>query len=128
VKRVVHSGVSVRDEPDNHGTVVLASTLALVLGIFRPDLLANLLLLTYSGSVQLAPANLLGFLKRVPVGKGPVFAGLIAGELVVVWLTFVDTHLVGTVNVGLVGLGVNVVVLAAAAVVAPRRTSLVEAA
>ncbi|MBE1497042.1 SSS family solute:Na+ symporter [Amycolatopsis lexingtonensis] len=112
----------------NHGTVVLASTLALVLGIFRPDLLANLLLLTYSGSVQLAPANLLGFLKRVPVGKGPVFAGLIAGELVVLWLTFVDKHLVGTVNVGLVGLGVNVVVLALAAVVAPRKTALVEAA
>ncbi|WP_410568385.1 sodium:solute symporter family protein [Amycolatopsis sp. cmx-4-61] len=112
----------------NHGTVVLASTLALVLGIFRPDLLANLLLLTYSGSVQLAPANLLAFLRRVPVGKGPVLAGLVAGELVVLWLTFVDTHLVGTVNVGLVGLGANVVVLAAAAVAAPRRKSLVEAA
>ncbi|MCR6485969.1 sodium:solute symporter family protein [Amycolatopsis sp. OK19-0408] len=101
----------------NHGTVVLASTLALVLGIFRPDLLANLLLLTYSGSVQLAPANLLGFLRRVPVGKVPVFAGLIAGELVVIWLTFVDTHFAGTVNVGLIGLGVNVVVLALAAAV-----------
>ena len=101
----------------NHGTVVLASTLALVLGIFRPDLLANLLLLTYSGSVQLAPANLLGFLRRVPVGKGPVFAGLIAGELVVVSLTFVDTHLAGTVNVGLIGLGVNVVVLGLAVLV-----------
>lgn len=112
----------------NHGTVVLASTLALVLGIFRPDLLANLLLLTYSGSVQLAPANLLGFLRRVPVGKVPVLAGLVAGELVVLWLTFVDTHLVGTVNVSLVGLGANVVVLALTAVVAPRRTALVEAA
>ncbi|WP_406629251.1 sodium:solute symporter [Amycolatopsis sp. WGS_07] len=101
----------------NHGTVVLASALALVLGIFRPDLLANLLLLTYSGSVQLAPANLLGFLKKVPVGKAPVFAGLLAGEVVVIWLTFVDTKLVGTVNVGLVGLAVNVVVLAVAAVI-----------
>jgi len=101
----------------NHGTVVLACALALVLGIYRPDLLANLLLLTYSGSVQLAPANLLGFLKKVPVGKVPVFAGLAAGELVVVWLTFVDTKLAGTVNVGLIGLAVNVVVLAAAALV-----------
>ncbi|MEV7044783.1 sodium:solute symporter family protein [Amycolatopsis sp. NPDC051061] len=112
----------------NHGTVVLASTLALVLGIFRPDLLANLLLLTYSGSVQLAPANLLGFLKRMPVGKGPVLAGLVAGELVVIWLTFVDTHFAGTVNVGLIGLGVNVVVLALAALVVRRQTSPVEAA
>jgi SSS family solute:Na+ symporter len=107
----------------NHGTVVLASTLALVLGIFRPDLLANLLLLTYSGSVQLAPANLLGFLRRVPVGKRPVFAGLIAGELVVVWLTFVDTHLAGTVNVGLIGLAVNVVVLGLAVLVDRRPVS-----
>ncbi|QRP43977.1 sodium:solute symporter [Amycolatopsis sp. FDAARGOS 1241] len=101
----------------NHGTVVLASALALVLGIFRPDLLANLLLLTYSGSVQLAPANLLGFLKKVPVGKGPVLAGLIAGELVVVWLTFFDTKFAGTVNVGLIGLAANVVVLAVATLI-----------
>ncbi len=71
-----------------------------MLGIFRPD----------------RPANLLGFPRRVPPGQGPVPAGLVGGELVVRWLTFVDTPLVGTVNVGL------------AAVVAPRRTSLVEAA
>lgn len=31
--------------------------------------------------------------------------------LVVVYLTFVDTHLVGTVNVGLAGPGTNVIVL-----------------
>jgi SSS family solute:Na+ symporter len=95
----------------NHGTVVLACGLALLLGIFRPDLLANLLLLTYSGSVQLAPAIVLGLTQRVPVGKGPVLAGLLAGEVVVIWLTFVSTDLVGHVNVGLVGLAVNVVVL-----------------
>lgn len=83
----------------NHSMVVLASTVALVLG----------------------------FLRRVPVGKGPVFAGLIAGELVVGRLTFVDTHLAGTVDVGLIGLGVNVVVLTLAAVVR-RQTSSVEAA
>ena len=115
----------------NHGTVVLASTLALVLGIFRPDLLANLLLLTYSGSVQLAPANLLGFLRRVPVGKGPVLAGLVAGEIVVLWLTFVDKNLVGHVNVGLVGLGANIVVLGLSALVertvAPRAIPAEEA-
>ncbi|MCU1683136.1 MAG: sodium:solute symporter family protein [Amycolatopsis sp.] len=101
----------------NHGTVVVACTLALMLGIYRPDLLANLLLLTYSGSVQLAPANALGFLNRVPVGKVPVLLGLIVGEIVVIWLTFVDKTLVGTVNVGLVGLGLNLVVLAVATLV-----------
>jgi SSS family solute:Na+ symporter len=66
--------------------------------------------------VQLAPANLLGFMKKVPVGKGPVFAGLIVGEIVVIWLTFFDTKLAGTINVGLIGLVANVVVLAVAAV------------
>jgi SSS family solute:Na+ symporter len=101
----------------NHGTVVVACALALVPGIFRPDLLANLLLLTFSGSVQLAPANALGILRRVPVGKGSILLGLIAGEVVVIGLTFVDTHLVGHVNAGLVGLMVNLVVLAVAAAI-----------
>ncbi|WP_086848953.1 hypothetical protein [Amycolatopsis kentuckyensis] len=66
------------------GTVVVTSTLALVLGIFRPP----------------APANPLGFPRRVPVGRGLVP----------------------------VGLGVHDVVLAPAAVEAPRPISLVEAA
>ena len=96
----------------NHGTVVAACGLALVLGIVRPDLLANLLLLTYAGSAQLAPANAFGFMKKVPVGKGPILAGLVVGELVVVWLTFVDTSApFGTFNVGLIGLAANLVVI-----------------
>src|SRR5437588_8985152 len=72
----------------NHGTVVAACGLALLLGIFRPDLLANLLLLTYSGTVQLAPGNILGFFRRRMVSKWPVLAGIVAGEVVVIWLTF----------------------------------------
>lgn len=101
----------------NHITVVGACGLALLLGIFRPGLLANLLLLTYSGTVQLAPANGLGFLRRVPVGKVPVLAGIVVGEVVVIWLTFGAPTLFGTFNVGLVGLGANLVVLAVGAVV-----------
>ncbi|MEC3981618.1 hypothetical protein QMK34_40940, partial [Amycolatopsis sp. H20-H5] len=101
----------------NHGTVVIACALALVLGIFRPDLLANLLLLTFSGTVQLAPANALGFLNRRLVTKVPVLCGLVAGEGVVVWLTFVEPGLLGHVNSGLAGLGVNLVVLAVAALI-----------
>jgi solute:Na+ symporter, SSS family len=99
----------------NHGTVVVACALALLLGIYRPDLLANLLLLTYSGTVQLAPANALGLLRRNPAGSAAVLLGLVTGEAVVVWLTFVDKTLVGTVNAGLVGLAANVVVVAAVA-------------
>ncbi|MEU6356607.1 sodium:solute symporter family protein [Streptomyces sp. NPDC047072] len=98
----------------NHGTVVAACALSLLLAIFRPDLLANLLLLTYSGTVQLAPAIALGFLARRPVTKTPVLAGLFVGELVVIWLTFWDKTLAGNVNVGLIGLAANLVVLALA--------------
>jgi solute:Na+ symporter, SSS family len=100
----------------NHGTVVVACGLALLLGIFRPDLLANLLLLTFSGAAQLAPANGLGLLRRRVTGKVPVLLGLVAGEIVVVWLTFGGPS-VGTLNVGIVGLVVNIVVLAVAAAV-----------
>ncbi|WP_327400926.1 sodium:solute symporter family protein [Streptomyces sp. NBC_01288] len=95
----------------NHGTVVAACGLSLLLAIFRPELLANLLLLTYSGTVQLAPAIALGFLTRRPVGKIPILAGLFVGELAVIWLTFWNKDLAGNVNVGLIGLAANLIVL-----------------
>jgi SSS family solute:Na+ symporter len=100
----------------NHGTVVVACGLALLLGIFRPDLLANLLLLTFSGAVQLAPANGLALLRRRLVGMVPVLLGLVAGEAVVIWLTFGGPKF-GNFNVGLIGLGVNIVVVVIAALV-----------
>jgi SSS family solute:Na+ symporter len=101
----------------NHATVVMAIGFALVLSIYRPDLLANLLLLTFSGTVQLAPANGLAFLRRTPVGKVPVLLGIVAGEIVVFYLTLVDETLVGHANAGIVGLAVNIVVVALAAAV-----------
>lgn len=101
----------------NHGTIVVACALALVLAIVRPDLLANLLLLTYSGTVQLAPANLLGLLRKRLVGKVPVLAGIIVSEIVVIYLTFWAPTLFGHVNIGIIGLGVNIVVLVVVALV-----------
>lgn len=99
----------------NHGTVVVACGLALVLALVRPDLLANLLLLTFNGTAQLAPANGLGFFRRKLVSKVPVMIGLVAGEAVVILLTFWAPKMFGTFNVGLIGLGVNIVVLAVCA-------------
>lgn len=101
----------------NHAVVVIACGLALLLDILRPGALANLLLLTFSGAVQLAPGNALGFRKRVPVGKYPVLAGIVVGEIVVIGLTFGAPTLFGTFNVGLVGLAANLVVLGAGALV-----------
>jgi SSS family solute:Na+ symporter len=96
----------------NYAVVVLACALALGLSLVRPGLLANLLLLTYSGLVQLAPANMIGLAKaRLRVGSVPVLCGLAVGEVVVVWATFVQTTFAGTFNVGLIGLAANVAVL-----------------
>lgn len=98
----------------NHTTVVGAVAVALFLGIKRPDALANLLLLTYSGLAQMAPALLYALTGRRPfVGAIPAAAGIVAGEAVVIWLTFGnDGHAVDTDNIsaGLIGLGVNVAV------------------
>jgi SSS family solute:Na+ symporter len=117
----------------NQGTVVVACGLALLLGIFRPDLLANLLLLTFSGLAQLAPANGLGFLRRTHVGKWPVLAGIVVGIAVVIYLTFVEPTRFGTFNVGLIGLAANLVVLGVGAGIermvgtAPEATDVVAA-
>ncbi|HEX3778735.1 MAG TPA: sodium:solute symporter family protein [Pseudonocardiaceae bacterium] len=99
----------------NHGTVVVAVGFSLLLGIFLPNALANLLLLTYTGLCQLAPANILGLTKRRLVGKVPVIVGMVAGIVVVILLTFVFKTLFGTFDVGLVGLGVNLVIVAVGA-------------
>jgi len=96
----------------NQGAVVVVTLLALVLAISRPDLLANLLLLTYSGLDQLIPAiGLALFVKRF-VGVWPVLAGLVVGEAVVIWLTFGDVGFIGHINVGILALIPNLVVVA----------------
>jgi SSS family solute:Na+ symporter len=98
----------------NQGAVVGVTALALGLAIARPDLLVNLLLLTYSGLDQLIPAIGLALLARKLVGVWPVMAGLLVGELVVIWLTFGNAYS-GHINVGLVALVPNIVVLLAGA-------------
>ena len=100
-------------------TAGVVSVLVLALTLGRPDLMANLYLLTYSGVIQLAPANLLALRARVPVRASAVLAGLIAGECVVLGSAVSGVSLFG-ISSGLVGLGVNLVVLAAVAAVQGR--------
>jgi solute:Na+ symporter, SSS family len=95
----------------NRASVIGVTGLALVLALARPDLLANLLLLTYSGLDQLIPAVGLALLARRLVGAWWVIAGLVVGELIVVWLTFGDVYS-GHVNVGLIALVPNLVIVA----------------
>ncbi len=94
----------------NQGSVVGVTGLALILAIARPDLLANLLLLTYSGLDQLIPAIGLALLARKVVGVWPVLTGLMVGEAVVIWLTFGHAY-AGHINVGLIALVPNIVVV-----------------
>ncbi|HEY3684435.1 MAG TPA: sodium:solute symporter family protein [Streptosporangiaceae bacterium] len=101
----------------NQATVVVATAAALVLGLVKPDALANLLLLTFSGLDQLAPAIGSALLFKRNVLRAPAaLAGIVAGEVVVIFLTFAPADLAaslaGTVNVGLIGLAVNLVVAA----------------
>jgi solute:Na+ symporter, SSS family len=98
----------------NQGSVVGTTGIALVLAITRPDLLANLLLLTYSGLDQLIPGIALALLPRRIVGLWSVLAGLVVGEIVVIWLTFGNVYS-GHVNVGLIALVPNIVVVAVVA-------------
>ncbi|WP_028921464.1 sodium:solute symporter family protein [Pseudonocardia acaciae] len=100
----------------NQTSVVVVTGLALVLALTRPDLLANLLLLTYSGLDQFVPAIGLAFLSRQLVGKWPVLAGIVVGEVLVTWLTFANIS-VGHANVGLVALVPNILVVAVGAAV-----------
>lgn len=98
----------------NQSSVVGVTGLALLLALLRPDLLANLLLLTYSGLDQLIPAIGLALLARRVVGSWPVLAGLLVGELVVIWFTLGKVA-TAHVNVGLVALVPNLLVVAVGA-------------
>jgi SSS family solute:Na+ symporter len=100
----------------NQVSVVVVTGLALALALARPDLLANLLLLTFSGLDQLIPAIGLALFARRVVGGWSVLAGLLVGEAVVILLTFSDVYS-GHVNAGLVALVPNVVVVALGAAI-----------
>jgi SSS family solute:Na+ symporter len=91
----------------NHGTVVAAVGLALVLAITRPDALANLLLLTYGGLAQMAPATACALTRRPLMRAWSAAAGIVAGEGVLILLTFTDVY-EGPVSAGLIALAVNV--------------------
>jgi SSS family solute:Na+ symporter len=108
----------------NQVAVVAVTALALLLALLRPDLLANLLLLTFSGLDQLIPAIGLALLARRLVGATWVIAGLVVGEAVVIWLTFSDVY-GGNVNVGLIGLVPNLVIVGVGILVDRRRGAVV---
>ncbi|KZM71835.1 sodium:solute symporter [Nocardia terpenica] len=93
----------------NHGVVLLILALALVLDLTRPNSLANLLLITFSGLVQFAPGLVAGLPERPLLGKAAVLGGTVVGEAFVVWATFWNIGL-AHVNAGIPALGINIAV------------------
>lgn len=97
----------------NQGAVVVIAVLALLIAVGRPDALANLALLTFSGLTQLVPAIVSGLRKEQPLWSAPsVIIGLLVGGVVVAVMTFANINL-ANISVGLIGLVANVAVTVA---------------
>lgn len=96
----------------NHLVVVLAVALALFFGLAKSDIGA-LLLLTYGGTTQLAPAVAAGLAHRVRVGAVPLMLGMITGTAVVAIITFAEIP-IGSWDSGLLALAPNLLITFAA--------------
>lgn len=94
------------------GRIASAVILLLSLGmaITRPDLMANLYLLTYAGLAQLAPANILSVTRQRFIGAPALIGGMVAAECVVIFLTITKYSVFG-INNGVVGLVINLIVM-----------------
>ncbi|MDO5710142.1 MAG: sodium:solute symporter family protein [Micrococcales bacterium] len=92
-------------------TVLVASFFSLLLALLMPNLLANLLLLTFSGLDQLAPAIALALFLPGRIDVRSVISGLVAGLAVVIALTFWLTS-PWAISVGIIGLAINLAVVA----------------
>jgi len=89
--------------------VLVITTLALVLAMFFPNELVNLLIIGYDGVTQFFPGVVLGlFWKRIT--KAAVLSGLIAGISVVAVLIYSGHDPFLGMNAGFVGLAVNSII------------------
>lgn len=93
----------------NAATILAVVLSALLFGLVRSDIGA-LLLLTYGCTTQLAPAIAIALVDRVRIGAGAVGAGILAGSLTVVVITFAGIP-IGSLDSGLIGLVPNTLAL-----------------
>jgi SSS family solute:Na+ symporter len=96
------------------------AVVALVLALWSPHELVNLLIFGYDGISQFFPGIALGLVAR-RLTAGPVTLGLVAGEAVVVWLIWTKQDPFLGVNAGFAGLVVNGVLTVLAGMVVARR-------
>ena len=106
--------------------VIAAIVCSLAFGLAGSDI-TSLLLLTYGGLTQMAPATLLGLRQKVTVGAVPVLLGLVVGVVVVAWITFFEIP-IGSWDSGLIALAPNLVVLVVAEAVRRRTRGAATAA
>ncbi|MDQ4501553.1 sodium:solute symporter family protein [Sinomonas sp. ASV322] len=102
----------------NHVIVAVAVGLALAFGLAKSDI-AALLLLTYGGLTQFAPAVAIAIGRKVRVHGIPVVLGIAAGTISVAIITFAGIK-TGGVDSGLISLAPNLIVLAVSELI--RRT------
>jgi len=113
---------------DDRRTVVIARALVPVLALVAVafalkggETLVPLLLMGYNFVTQLIPALVLALPERPVIGRGAAFAGIVAGEATVAWISLSGItlarafpswpHAITDLNIGIVALVVNVVVL-----------------
>ncbi|MGX1739848.1 sodium:solute symporter family protein [Corynebacterium flavescens] len=92
------------------GSSAVILLLSLGLAILRPDLMANLYLLTYAGLVQLAPANILSCTKTTFINGKGILAGILVGVGIVIAFTITGFHLWG-MNNGIPAIVANLAVM-----------------
>ncbi|MBT2551693.1 hypothetical protein [Arthrobacter sp. ISL-5] len=88
--------------------MVIAVGLALLFGLAKSDIGA-LLLLTYGGTTQLAPAIAAALASKVKLGAVPAMAGIITGTVTVAVITFAEIP-IGNWDSGLIALAPNLAV------------------
>lgn len=103
----------------NHVVVAVAVGLALTFGLAKSDIGA-LLLLTYGGLTQMAPAVAIAIARKVRVGAIPVTLGIITGTLCVAIITFANIP-TGGIDSGLLSLLPNLVVMVVAEAIRRQR-------
>jgi len=103
--------------------VLVVSAAALLLALFLPNALVDLLLIGYDGASQLFPGVVLGlFWKRV--SRTGVVAGLITGVAIVVFLVFGGHDPFLGLNAGFVALAVNAVIAVGISLLTKSRKAL----
>ena len=102
--------------------VLVVALLAFGFWAIAKTTLVGLLLIAYNGITQLFPGVVLGLTPRRPPAFA-VGAGIIAGVLMLIWFARTGLGQVAGINTGLVALAVNVAVLAALTILAPRKAA-----